>query len=87
MLLIFKKVFYKDPAKEAKKPEPAKAEPSAPASVASAPAAPVTDDGALIAAITAAIAATIESDPALASQFAGGFRVVSFKPTTKSRNR
>ena len=87
VLLIFKKVFYKGPAKEAKKPEPAKAEPSAPASVASAPAAPVTDDGALIAAITAAIAATIESDPALASQFAGGFRVVSFKPTTKSRNR
>ena len=49
--------------------------------------APVAGDDALVAAITAAIAATIESDPALASQFAGGFRVVSFKPTAKSRNR
>ncbi len=92
VLLIFKKVFYKDPAKEEKKSKPAKTEAPAPvaAPVVEAPVAvaPVADDGALIAAITAAIAATIESDPALTSQFAGGFRVVSFKRTEKSpRNR
>lgn len=68
VLLIFKKVFYKDPAAASKKAEKP------------APAAPVpTNDDALVAAITAAVAAYIESDPALSSQFAGGFRVVSFK--------
>ena len=73
VLLIFKKVFYKDPAKQEKKEE---ATAEAPAPVAApAPA----DDGALVAAITAAVAAYIDSDPALSSQFAGGFRVVSFK--------
>jgi sodium pump decarboxylase gamma subunit len=71
VLLIFKKVFYKDPNKQDKKEE---APTEAPAPVA-APA----DDGALVAAITAAVAAYIDSDPALSSQFAGGFRVVSFK--------
>lgn len=73
VLLIFKKVFYKDPAKQEKKEEKP-AEAPAPAA-APAPA----DDGALVAAITAAVAAYIDSDPALSSQFAGGFRVVSFK--------
>ena len=71
VLLIFKKVFYKDPNKQEKKEE-------APAE-APAPVAAPTDDGALVAAITAAVAAYIDSDPALSSQFAGGFRVVSFK--------
>ena len=71
VLLIFKKVFYKDPNKQEKKEE-------APAE-APAPAAAPADDGALVAAITAAVAAYIDSDPALSSQFAGGFRVVSFK--------
>lgn len=71
VLLIFKKVFYKDPNKQEKKEE---APTEAPTPVA-APA----DDGALVAAITAAVAAYIDSDPALSSQFAGGFRVVSFK--------
>ena len=71
VLLIFKKVFYKDPAKQEKKAE-------APAE-APAPVAAPADDGALVAAITAAVAAYIDSDPALSSQFAGGFRVVSFK--------
>ena len=73
VLLIFKKVFYKDPAAAKKAAEPAPA--STPAPVASAPA----NDDALVAAITAAVTAYIESDPALSSQFAGGFRVVSFK--------
>ena len=71
VLLIFKKVFYKDPAKQEEKEE-------APAQ-APAPVAAPADDGALVAAITAAVAAYIDSDPALSSQFAGGFRVVSFK--------
>lgn len=71
VLLIFKKVFYKDPKKQDKKEE-------APAE-APAPVAAPADDGALVAAITAAVAAYIDSDPALSSQFAGGFRVVSFK--------
>ena len=70
VLLIFKKVFYKDPATAKKAEQPAPAPVAAPA--------PTSDD-ALVAAITAAVAAYIESDPALSSQFAGGFRVVSFK--------
>lgn len=86
VLLIFKKVFYKEPAKPESKTAPkatdAPAPVTAPVSVT-----PVTDDGALIAAITAAVSAYIDSDPSLKSQFAGGFRVVSFKPTTKARNR
>lgn len=69
VLLIFKKVFYKDPTATKKAEQPA---PAAPAP------APASND-ALVAAITAAVAAYIESDPALSSQFAGGFRVVSFK--------
>ena len=68
VLLIFKKVFYKDPVNEKKTVEPAPAVPAAPAG-----------DDALVAAITAAVAAYIDSDPALSSQFKGGFRVVSFK--------
>lgn len=93
VLLIFKAIFYKDPNKKAEKPAPVKEEAPkkaapAPAPVAAAPvAAPVADDGQLIAVITAAVAAAIESDPALSSQFASGFRVVSFKKTDKTRNR
>lgn len=68
------------PAKP-EKPTVAEAKP-APAQAAPAPAVtatPQASDDAIVAAITAAIAMTIESDPALASQFASGFRVVSFK--------
>lgn len=92
VLLIFKSVFYKDPAKAAKKDEP-KPEKAAKDNSKATPApiptvtAPAADDGQLIAVITAAVASTIESDPALTSQFASGFRVVSFKKTDKSRNR
>ena len=78
VLLVFKKVFYKEGGKPAKAPKAeAPVAPVAPA-VPAAPVAPATDDGQLIAAITAAVAAYIESDPALSSQFASGFRVVSF---------
>ena len=73
VLLVFKKVFYKDPAKASKTPKAVEPAP------APAPVAPATSDDALVAAITAAVAAYIESDPALSSQFSGGFRVVSFK--------
>ncbi|MBQ1982162.1 MAG: OadG family protein [Clostridia bacterium] len=52
-----------------------------------APAAPIApapagDDPAVVAAITAAIAAMIDEDPVLRSQFPSGFRVVSFRKTT-----
>ncbi len=77
ILSIFKHAFAKEPAK--KKTE-APASTPAPATPVPAPtAAPASNDDALIAAITAAIAATIESDPALQARFVGGFRVVSFK--------
>ena len=87
VLLVFKKVFYKDPAMATKKEAEPAPSPAAPAVEPAPVPAATADDGALIAAITAAVSAYIESDPALTSQFAGGFRVVSFKPTTKSRNR
>ena len=93
------KIAAKEAAKKAKKAAKGKkgteAEQveAAPAPVApveaapAAPAAPVASDDQLIAVITAAVAAAIDSDPALSSQFASGFRVVSFKKTEKSRNR
>lgn len=91
VLLIFKAVFYKDPNKKAPKADkpasaPAEPAPKAAAPVVAAPA-PAASDDQLIAVITAAVAAAIDSDPALSSQFASGFRVVSFKKTDKSRNR
>ena len=66
--------------KSAKKEKPAKVEtkPAPAPTAAPAPAVAASDD-AIVAAITAAIAMTIDSDPALSSQFAGGFRVVSFQ--------
>lgn len=73
VLLVFKKVFYKDPAKEKQKEEtPAEV-------VAPVPSSQATDEDVLAAVITAAVVAYIESDPTLSSQLAGGFRVVSFK--------
>jgi Na+-transporting methylmalonyl-CoA/oxaloacetate decarboxylase gamma subunit len=43
---------------------------------------PREDDGELVAVITAAIAAMIESNEEYKNEFAGGFRVVSFKRST-----
>ena len=81
VLLIFKKIFYKEEGKTPKVEKAPKVE-AAPA-VSAAPVAPTaptaTDDGQLVAAITAAVAAYIESDPGLSAQFASGFRVVSFQ--------
>lgn len=74
LLALFKVIFYHE-----KKPAEAKAPKTAPAPApAPAPAAtpePEIDNGALIAAITAAIAAYTADD----ASFAGGFRVVSFR--------
>ena len=81
VLLIFKKIFYKEEGKTPKVEKAPKVE-AAPAVSAApvAPAAPTaTDDGQLVAAITAAVAAYIESDPGLSAQFASGFRIVSFR--------
>lgn len=44
----------------------------------------VEDDGELVAVITAAVAAAIESDEVLSSRFVSGFRVVSFKKSARS---
>lgn len=77
VLIIFKKLLYKGDSKTEK---PKKTTP--PVEVAPAPpASPVapTDDAQLIAVITAAVAAVIESDEDLSAEFIGGFRVVSFQ--------
>ncbi len=83
ILSIFKLVFAgkspKAPKASKQKSEPAPA-PAAPAPI------PAGTDPATVAAITAAIAAMIESDPALSEQFAGGFRVVSFKKKSGKTN-
>lgn len=81
VLIIFAKTMggaekpakEKNPVKDESKPTPTPVPVAAPAPVAAA------SDDAIVAAITAAIAMTIDSDPALSSQFAGGFRVVSFQ--------
>ena len=78
VLVIFEKCLYR-PAKKEKpvKAAPAPA-PSAPAATP-APAAPAaTDDGVLLAVITAAVAAAMEEEGTPSN----GFRVVSFKKTT-----
>ncbi len=87
ILLIFEKTMGtgEKPAKPAKAEKPAKVEkpapvkPAAPVAPAAPAVTPASDDGALVAAITAAIAATIASDEGLSHQFASGFRVVSFR--------
>lgn len=95
VLAIFKNIFAKDSVKaeRAQKAADKAAKKAAKKSVKHAegneeennpmpvapPAAATTDDGQLIAVITAAVAAAIESDEDLSNQFAGGFRVVSFK--------
>lgn len=75
LLWLVLTVFFRQ-----KKEKPVAPKQEAPAPVVASEA-PVADgvDGATVAAITAAISAMIESDPALQSQFAGGFRVVSFR--------
>ncbi len=85
ILAIFGKVMTRQ-KKQADEPAPeAPAEEIAPAvSEPESAAASVEDDGELIAVITAAVAAAIESDEVLSSRFESGFRVVSFKKSTRS---
>ncbi len=73
VLLVFKKIFYKDPDQQNNKSAKQDKAPMESSSVAT------SDNDALVAAITAAVSAYIDSDPALSTQFAEGFRVVSFK--------
>ncbi len=77
LLAIFAAIFgekHKNKKKDAAEPVPVTPDPVLTPTPAS------TDpDPATVAAITAAVAAAIESDPALSEQFAGGFRVVSFR--------
>ena len=80
LLWLVLTVFFREKKKSTPKPAAVAPKQEAPAP-APTPVAPIADgvDGATVAAITAAIAAMIDSDPALKSQFANGFRVVSFR--------
>lgn len=75
VLLLFRVVFYREKKPEPKKSAPAPAPAAAPEPTPAAVPAETEDNGALIAAITAAIAMYTEGDEA----FASGFRVVSFR--------
>lgn len=77
VLIIFEKAMGTKPQPE-KKAEP-KVEPVVTTQPPVTPPVAQTDDAAIVAAITAAIAATIQSDEQLSEEFAGGFRVVSFR--------
>lgn len=74
ILLLFRVVFYREKKPELKKAAPAPAPVKAPAPTP-VPEAGAEDNGAIITAITAAIAAYTAGD----EEFATGFRVVSFR--------
>ena len=76
VLALFKVIFYDSKQKKEKAPTEEKTvvtETVVPAPVAS------QNDDETVAVIMAAISAYIVADPALAEEYAGGFRVVSFK--------
>ncbi len=77
VLALFKVIFYHE-----KEPTTMKEPENVPVAVSAPAAAPVVenDDGALVAAITAAIAAYTADD----ESFAGGFRVVSFRRSSNA---
>lgn len=87
VLIIFKKIMYDGAAKDKKEndsdssvaPTAAPAPDNAMVAAVAGAMAYREDDAAVVAAITAAIAETIASDPELSREFADGFRVVSFK--------
>ncbi len=79
ILALFNVIFGKKQPKAKKAPAPKPIPAPAPVP-APALAQPVSDDGALIAAITAAIAAYTADD----ADFAGGFRVVSFRRSSNA---
>ena len=78
VLVLFKLFMYDAPQKKAKEVKVADTSKPEPVAVTPAPVAK-SDDDATVAVIMAAISAYISSDPNLAEQYAGGFRVVSFK--------
>ena len=83
VLSIFKLIFVKDTATKSKTEEKKTAAPEPkpePVAVAEK-----TDDGELIAVITAAIAAYRASEEGLTGDDVNGFKVVSFKRATKGR--
>ena len=84
IISLSKVVFYDVPERKKKKKQKTHASPTAvdPAPVAAAEKNQSEDDGQLIAVITAAVAAMIESGD-YKDEFAGGFRVVSFKRSAK----
>ena len=84
IISLSKVVFYDVPERKKKKKQKTHASPAAvdPAPVAAAENNQSEDDGQLIAVITAAVAAMIESGD-YKNEFAGGFRVVSFKRSAK----
>lgn len=87
ILSIFGKIMTRTQKQSAPAAPVAPVEPAAPVAeepVADAATVTETDDGELIAVITAAVTAAIESDEELSSRFASGFRVVSFKKSARS---
>lgn len=82
VLAVFKLVFAKDTVGKTEQKKPQTAEAPAPPVVTEQKA---TDDGELIAVITAAVAAYRASEEGMNDAEAGGFRVVSFKRATKGR--
>ena len=88
IISLSKVVFYDIPEKKRMKKQKAHSAPVAvaaptPAPVAAAEESAAEDEGELIAVITAAVAAMIESGD-YKNEFVGGFRVVSFKRSAQS---
>ena len=87
IISLSKVVFYDIPEKKKMKKQKVHTAPAVvaptPAPAAAVEESAVQDDGELIAVITAAVAAMIESGD-YKDEFAGGFRVVSFKRSEKS---
>ena len=87
IISLSKVVFYDIPEKKKMKKQKAHTAPAVvaptPAPAAAAEESAVQDDGELIAVITAAVAAMIESGD-YKNEFVGGFRVVSFKRSAQS---
>ena len=85
IISLSKVVFYDIPEKKKKNKQKAQAAyvAPAPAPVAEVAESNTQDDGQLVAVITAAVAAMIESGDCK-DEFKGGFRVVSFKRSAKS---
>jgi len=87
IISLSKVVFYDIPEKKKMKKQKVHTAPAVvaptPAPAAAVEESAVQDDGELIAVITAAVAAMIESGD-YKDEFAGGFRVVSFKRSAQS---